>query len=169
MKIKWLSFLVLLFPLSALAQTGIYAAFSASSFDLPGLNWEYGPTVGVYHDFYHPPLFSIGADLRGSFLGSGSTKAYSGLIGPHLKIDPPVFPLHPYAEVLAGVGHVEYETSAAFTDTTKFTYQLLAGVDFTIFPRIDWRIVEFSYGGFTGLEDDFHPKTLSMGFVVRLP
>jgi hypothetical protein len=59
--------------------------------------------------------------------------------------------------------------SSARTDTTKFTYQLLAGVDFTIFPRIDWRIVEFSYGGFTGLEDDFHPKTLSMGFVVRLP
>lgn len=169
MKIQWLSILLLLSPLPAIAQTGVYVSFSASNFDLPGISWQFGPTVGIYHDFAHAPILSAGADLRGSFLGFGSTKSYSGLIGPRVQIRPHVLPLQPYVEGLVGVGHVEYGTGAVLTDATKFTYQLLAGVDLTIFPHIDWRVAEFSFGGFSGLEDNFHPKTVSTGLVLRLP
>ena len=53
---------------------------------------------------------------------------------------------------------------------TKFEYQFLGGLDFTILPRIDWRIAEFSYGGLSTFNNSsFHPKSLSSGIVLRLP
>jgi hypothetical protein len=169
MKIRFLSLLLFFLPFTSPAQTGIYASFSASNFDLLDIPWQFGPTIGVYHDFAHASFLSAGADLRGSFVGFGSSKTYSGLIGPHVQIRPHVLPLQPYFEGLVGIGHVEYGQASVRTDATKFTYQLVAGIDLTIFPHFDWRVAEFSFGGFTGLEDNFHPKTLSMGFVLRLP
>jgi hypothetical protein len=52
---------------------------------------------------------------------------------------------------------------------TKFEYQFLGGFDFTVFPRVDWRIAEFSYEGLAGLNGGFHPESISTGIVLRLP
>lgn len=168
-KTRFLLLFLLLLPFSASAQTGVYASFSASNFDLPNIGWQYGPTFGLYHDFAHAPLLSAGADARASLLGSGSTKAYTGLIGPRVQLHPHLLPVKPYAEVLIGAGQVEYGQGTAHTDSTKFAYQLIGGADVTILPRIDWRVAEFSFGGFSALGDSFHPKTLSTGVVLRLP
>src|SRR5246500_5820829 len=77
----------------AQAQTGLYAEFGASKVDAPSNNWIYGPTFGLYHDFYSVPFLHLGGDLRGSLLGvSQTTNLYSGLIGPALSLDPDVLP-----------------------------------------------------------------------------
>jgi hypothetical protein len=77
-------------------------------------------------------------------------------------------PIHPYIEALVGAGHADYGQGSAKVTATKFQYQFLGGLDLTILPRIDWRLVEFSYGGLSGLGSSFNPKTLSTGIVIRL-
>lgn len=160
---------VLLLPLSAWAQTAVYADFSASNFDVPNVGWQYGPTFGIYYDHWHVPFISLGVDGRASFIGSGSTKVYSGLIGPRVQVRPHVIPLQPYAEALIGGGNVQFGQGVARTDKNAFEYQVVAGADLTVFPRIDWRVAEFSYSGFSSLGQPFNPKTFSTGIVLRLP
>lgn len=150
----------------ARAQTGVYVDFSAARVNTINSDWIYGPTAGLYFDHGHLLFFSTGLDFRGSFLGSGgSTQLYSGLAGPRLAFHPRILPINPYIEAVVGAGHVEDGGSSA----TQFEYQFLGGVDFTILPRIDWRTVEFSYGGLSGLNGSLHPKTISTGLVLRLP
>ncbi len=147
------------------AQTGLYVDFSAARLNNPG-GWIYGPTAGIYFDHGHLLFLSTGLDLRGSFLGGGgSTQLYSGLVGPRLAIRPHVVPIKPYVEAVIGAGRVDTNSASA----TQFEYQFLGGVDLTILPRIDWRTVEFSYGGLSGLNGSLHPKTISTGLVLRLP
>jgi hypothetical protein len=154
--------------IAAHAQTGLYAEFGASKVDAPSDNWIYGPTFGLYHDFYSVPFFHLGADLRGSVLGiSQTTNLYSGTIGPRLSLHPHVLPVMPYAEGLVGIGHYDY--GAGQPSNTQFEYQFLAGIDLTVFPRLDWRVVEFSYGGLSAFNGDLHPRTISTGVVLRLP
>jgi hypothetical protein len=153
--------------LAAPAQTGLYAEFGASKVDAPSNNWIYGPTFGLYHDFFSVPLIHFGADLRGSVLGvSQTTNLYSGTIGPRVSLHPH-FLIMPYAEALFGAGH--YDFGPGQGSNTEFEYQLLGGADLTILPRLDWRVVEFSYGGLSVFSGDLHPKTFSTGLVLRLP
>jgi hypothetical protein len=154
---------------AAQAQTGLYIEYGGSKVDAPSNDWIYGPTFGVYTDLIGGvPFVHLGADLRGSVLGiSQTTTLYNGLIGPRVSLHPHVLPLMPYLEGLAGVGHFDFGANQG--SNTKFEYQFLAGVDLTVFPRVDWRVVEFSYGGLSAFSGDLHPKTLSTGLVVRLP
>src|ERR1700759_3401428 len=114
MRIVHLLVCALLFlPLSVFAQTGVYATFNASDFDLPNVNWQYGPVVGIYHNALHLPFLRLGVDGRASFIGSDSTKVYSGLGGVRAEIHPPILPLKPYAEALVGGGKVEFGQGVA--------------------------------------------------------
>lgn len=161
--------LVILSP-HASAQTGVYASFTAGKTDLPNTDWIYGPTVGAYFDSSHFPIVEWGADIRASFLGgSGKTQMQSGLVGPRLAAHLPVVPLKPYAELLIGAGHVQAGQGSAQISETKFEYQGVFGADVTVFPRIDWRVVEFSYGGLPNLGGGLNPKTISTGLVFRIP
>ena len=89
------------------------------------------------------------------------------MIGPRVSVHPRVLPFMPYLEGLGGIGY--YDFGAGQGSNTKFEYQLLAGIDYTVIPRLDWRIVEFSYGGLSALNGNLHPKTISTGLVLRLP
>jgi hypothetical protein len=149
------------------AQIGVYGEFSAQNFSQPNTGWQYGTTFGIYDDHWHVPFFALGIDGRGSIVGSGDTKTESGYGGPRLVFNPPIFPLKPYVEALVGAGHAEFGQGLARTSSTEFAYQFLGGVDWTIFPRVDWRVAEFSYGSFKDIGLD--PKSLSTGIVVRLP
>jgi hypothetical protein len=160
---------VLLLPVSALAQTAVYAIFSASDFDLPHVGWQYGPTFGIYHDAWHLPFVGVGVDARASFIGSGSTKVYSGLVGPRAQVRPHVVPLQPYVEALIGGGNVQVGQGVARTDKNVFEYQVVVGGDLTVLPHIDWRVAEFSYSGFSGMDQPFNPRAFSTGIVLRLP
>ncbi len=160
---------------AAFAQTGIYAEFTGGKISAPYTPWMYGPTVGLYHDNGFGPI-ALGLDVRGSFLrhgdtnGAGSNQSLNTLEGGvRLAITPHVLPLKPYAEALAGYGGLTTGQGTSRTSASHLTYQFLGGVDFTFFPRLDWRVVEFSYGRLTGLGDSYAPKTLSTGLVLRLP
>ena len=162
-------FLLLLFSLHAKAQVGLYAEFSAAKVNVPNSNWIYGSTFGGYIDHGHFWILSTGLDARGAILGSGVNTLDSGLVGPRLVVTPHVLPIKPYIEGLVGVGRAGYYQGTAPTTVTKFQYQFLGGVDWTLLPRIDWRVAEFSYGGLSGLGSSFNPKTISTGIVLRLP
>ncbi len=158
---------------SASAQTGVYAEFTGGKVaDTP---WTYGPTVGLYHDNGFGPI-ALGLDVRGSFLrrgdtnGAGSSQSLNTIEGGvRLAVTPHVLPIKPYAEALAGYGGLTTGQGTARTSASHLTYQFLGGLDFTFFPRLDWRVVEFSYGRLSGLGDSYAPKTLSTGLVLRLP
>jgi len=162
-------FLLLFVTIAAQAQTGIYIEYGGSKVDAPSNDWIYGPTFGLYTDLIGGvPFVHLGADLRGSVLGiSQTTTLYNGLVGPRVSLHPHVLPFMPYLEGLGGVGH--YDFGAGQDNSTKFEYQFLAGIDYTVIPRLDWRVVEFSYGGLSIFNGDLHPKTLSTGLVLRLP
>ena len=177
---KWLRFaplLLLVLALGAMAQVGVYGEFSAAKINRPNTDWIYGPTLGAYYDPWHVPFLGAGIDLRAAFLGTGSTTLDSGLAGPRLVFIPHALPFQPYAEALIGVGHTRFGQGIAKQTNTDFEYQFLGGLDITILPRIDWRVVEFSYGGVSGLGrsldpkmgSSLNPKTISTGLVVRLP
>jgi hypothetical protein len=160
--------LLLFVTIAASAQTGIYIEYGGSKVDAPSNQWVYGPTFGVYHDFYSVPLVHLGADLRASVLGiSQTTTLTSGMLGPRVSVHPRVLPIMPYLEALGGIGH--YDFGGDQGSNTQFEYQFLAGIDYTLIPRLDWRVVDFSYGGLSVFNGTLHPKTLSTGLVLRLP
>lgn len=155
--------------IGAQAQTGVYATFSASDFDAPNVSWQYGPTFGIYHDFFHFPFIGAGLDARATLTGFNTSEIYSGFAGPTIQLHPAILPIKPYVEVLAGAGHVKVGQGLAATNQTAFSYEGVAGLDWTILPRIDWRVVDFAYQEFTNLSVHATPRTVSTGIVLRLP
>ncbi len=158
-----------------LAQTGVYGELTGGKISAPNTPWMYGPTVGLYHDDGFG-LIAVGLDVRGSFLrrgntnGPGSNSSLNTLEGgARVALTPHILPVKPYVEALGGYGSLTTGQGVARTSASHFSYQLLGGVDFTFFPRLDWRVVEFSYGGLSGLGSSYDPKTLSTGLVLRLP
>jgi len=150
---------------AAHAQVGIYGTFTGTKLDTTSAPWIYGGTVGFYRD-HGLGLIAAGFDARGEFVQRKETSLKSGLVGIRLAVTPHVLPIKPYVEGLVGVGNVSV---AQGSSTTAFEYKVLGGVDWTFFPRLDWRVVEFGYGGFTGDASGVHPTTLSSGLVFRLP
>ena len=164
----WMVLLLGMLARRGYAQTGVYLDFSAAKLSAGTGDWMYGPTVGLYHSVGYG-LVSAGLDARGTFLTRDGAHLYSGLVGPRLALTPHVLPFKPYVEGLVGVGNYGTGAVGGNATSTNFEYQLLGGVDMTILPRIDWRVVEFSYGGLSVLNGSYNPKTLSTGIVLRLP
>jgi len=160
---------LIVFSFSARAQTGIYASFSSSDFNTPNVGRQNGATFGLYHDAFHLPFIRIGLDARATLLGSDSTSVYAGYIGPHIQLHPHVIPFMPYVEGLVGAGHVDVGQGVAADDKTAFAYEGVVGLDWTLLPHFDWRVLEYSFGSFSGLNAPVSPRTLSTGVVLRLP
>ncbi len=159
--------------LPAGAQVAIYGEFSAANFNVPNVGYQYGSTFGLYYDKYKIPFFKLGLDGRGTVVGGGSDGASvrSGLGGPRVSFKLPVIPFRPYVEGLVGAAsaHAGAPGSAAYYSATKFEYNGVAGLDYTVLPFIDWRVFEFSYGGLSSFNGSFNPRVLSTGIVFRLP
>jgi hypothetical protein len=111
----------------------------------------------------------VGVDLRGSFARSNGGASFdTGSIGPRIGLNTHILPIHPYIEGTIGLGHIDFP--GPIGSETKFEYQVLGGLDFTILPRIDWRVAEYSYGGLSTINNyNYRPKSLSTGLVLRLP
>ena len=162
-------------PGALTAQTAIYGEFTGGTVPAANTQWMFGPTVGLYHD-NGLGLVALGYDVRGSFLSRGnaagaSTNESLNLleVGARFAITPHVLPIKPYVEALGGYGGLTVGRGSARQSGSHATYQFLGGVDLTFLPRLDWRVVEFSYGRLSGLGDTYAPKTLSSGIVFRLP
>jgi hypothetical protein len=154
---------------TAHAQTALYGQFSASHFNsLPNTNeWGYGGGFGLYSDFQKIPFGKVGGDVRLQFTRPATnTTLFSMLLGPRIALHPHIIPLNPYAEFLFGAGHFSYGNNAP--STTQFDWRVLGGLDKTVLPHLDWRVIEVSYGQLNTYSGQLQPITISTGIVLRL-
>ncbi len=158
-------------PLSLHAQLGLYGAFTVQNLGVPNdssYNF-YGGTFGAYLASGRLAILSLGVDLRGSFTRNSGNSFDSGSIGPRLALNLHVLPIQPYVEGTVGLGSLNLAGGSP-SNGIGFEYQVLGGLDYTILPRVDWRVAEYSYGGLPSLNNyGYHPKSLSTGLVLRLP
>jgi hypothetical protein len=156
---------VLLSAATAKAQIGVYTGFTGAHLDSASgsSTTVYGPLVGIY--LQSGRFIAIGADARGAFLNGNHNQFYTGAIGPRIAIKPPVLPIKPYAEALFGVA--SYNGGNSSPNTTYVNYQILGGIDATILPRIDWRVIEFDYSAV--YNNPINAKSLTTGLIIRLP
>lgn len=151
----------LFFTAIAGAQVGVYAGFSGTHLNTPaGTSTIYGPLFGFYAQHGRP--LAIGADVRASLFNHNGAHFNTIAVGPRIAIRPPVLPLKPYFEALVGLASYGNSSTSPYLN-----YQLLGGVDFTILPRIDWRVIEYDYSALAG--NSANTKTLTTGIVLRLP
>jgi hypothetical protein len=151
----------------AAAQLGISGAFTASRLDHPVTNvgsptMLYGTTVSAYYQ--RGDFLALGGDVRANFLGGSGVSLNSGVAGPRVAAKLHAVPLQIYGEALGGFG--SYTSSSTASNAIEAEYQLVVGVDATILPRIDWRVVEYNY---TGASGNLSSNSLSTGIVLRIP
>lgn len=157
-------FCLLLAPSPVRAQIAVYAGYSGASINGGGTDWAYGPLFGAYKQTgYAANTVSIGGDLRASFLSRNNFHYYTGAAGPRISFKAPILPFRPYVEGLVGVGNVQTDGR---NSNNHFNYQVLGGLDMTVFPRLDWRVVEFDYSAVSG--QSVNAKTLTTGLVLRI-
>jgi hypothetical protein len=150
----------------ARAQNGVYAEFSAEPLHNTTAPTQYGTTVGALLENRSLKLVTAGVDFRGSFVsGTGNTSVDTGLAGLRIAIHPQVLPISPYGELLVGMSH--YALGTGLAANTDFATAAVVGVDHTLLPHVDWRVIEISYGR-VNASTAFNPVTYSTGLVVRL-
>jgi len=155
----------LLLPQALHAQLAIYGAGTGASLSNANTNWAYGGLGGIYKQGGHlGSIINLGADLRGTFLSREGFHYYTGAAGPRLAIKPHVIPLDPYIEGLIGVA--SYNSGNGSSSSTHFNYQVVGGLDLTILPHVDWRLVDVAYSGVA--EQSIKAVTFSTGLVLRL-
>ena len=144
-----------------------------------------GGTGGAYWDFMKLGPVKLGVDARGSILttkrgayinfdGPGA-RIYSVLGGVRASFHTPIAALKPYIQGSVGLGRSDYGlfnngSSGSNGIYNNFEYQGLAGVDVRLLPMLDWRMVEFGYGGldpFGTYGHNYPIKQVSSGFVVH--
>src|SRR5271163_1746156 len=137
--------------LPSAAQLGLSGDFTVSRLSHPVSSVSspttlYGETVSAYYQ--RGIFFAYGGDVRASFLGGSGISLNSGAIGPRVAIKPHALPLQVYGEALGGFN--SYTGGAFVSSTTQAEYQLIVGIDATVFPHIDWRAVEYTYTNGSG-------------------
>jgi len=149
--------------LHAQAKLAIYGAGGTEKSGLQHSGWNAAGIFGFYYGLRHFGPLDLSADVRGDL----SSNIYSGVLGPRLAVKIPVVPTRPYGEFL--FGESSYSTqSNGNRNANDFTYRAVVGVDFTLIPHFDWRVVDYSYSsGITQLNASVHPKTITTGFVIR--
>lgn len=167
MHCKQLAFLPLLLltlcssPLHAQARLAIYGTIGGEKSGLPNQGWTRAETVGAYFGIAKAGPLAFSVDGRADL----SSNINSGLIGPRLAVHLPLFPVKPYAEILIG-GSSYSRTAAGLKDANQFVARAVFGADTTIFPHLDWRIADFSYG-LNKADGGDRALSLTTGLVVR--
>ncbi|GGA71945.1 hypothetical protein GCM10011507_24430 [Edaphobacter acidisoli] len=140
-----------------------------------------GGTLGAYYDFKSFGPVRLGADVRGTLSsakrgaetfsnGSGS-RLYDGLGGVRASFKTRWAPIRPYIQGSAGFAKSDYGVTDPIIHN-NFQYMGYAGVDIKVLPVMDFRLVEFGYGGLNPLGTNGHNypvKTVSSGIVFHLP
>jgi len=189
MKLRWLIVSTLLValaipcvPLRA-QQVGIYAALSGdrrhvtdyldsqSGGDSTKTNWPFGPTIGFYNDFSHAGPIYLGSDSRLEF-ARGSYSSNALLFGLRLAAKPVAVPLKPYIQ--ASLGMVHFNKTDLNASSTNLEYRIAGGLDYTLLPHVDWRVIEigggsiFDYNIGNGTHQGNSLTTYSTGVVFRI-
>lgn len=119
---------------------------------------------------------SAGAYLQGSLLGlvvrstalpsNSAIRVYDATLGPRMAVSLPFVRL--YAEAGGGMGHAGYyDSSGNLASAWGAAWQANLGFARTLFPRVEWRILEGSYGRvFAG--PGVSPVMLSTGVTLHV-
>ncbi len=147
--------------MQAQARLAIYGTAGTEESDLPNSAWKLAGTFGLYYGIYDFGPVYLSVDARGDL----SSDINSGFAGPRLAVKLPVLPLKPYGEIIFGVSSYP-QTVAGLQYSNNFAYRYVVGLDSTILPHLDWRVVDFSYANNT-YEGNDHAKTVTSGLVIR--
>jgi hypothetical protein len=142
----------------AQAKLAVYGTVGAEKNGQANVGWTGAGTLGLYFGLHNLGPLAFSADARADL----ASTIKSGLVGPRLALHLPAFPIKPYAEVLIGVTTYPSQPNG-IKPANRFAGRAVGGIDTTILPRVDWRIIDFSYG----IDHDFRPETLSTGLVLR--
>ena len=186
MKLRSLpALLALAICLPASAQFAVYGKFDALRLNAAtvgsagqSVTWFTGPGGGIYYDFVHFGPLSLGVDLRGNILFAQQQKYRSGLLGIRLAANPPVLPIRPFIQGSVGAGGSRFNVApiggtSNYSYSTKFQYEVLAGLDYTLLPHFDVRLAEIGYGRMSGISSTANAPnatlfTISAGVVLRI-
>ena len=161
---RFLLLLLLAFTTTALhaqAKLAIYGSGGVERIGIANDNWKPAGIVGIYYGLANLGPLALSADARAHL----STDANSGLFGPRLALKLPAFPIKPYAEFLFGFSNYT-SFGSTHRDATSFAYRGVAGLDTTILPHIDWRVVDFSIGRIPDVVSS-NNINVSTGIVLR--
>jgi hypothetical protein len=150
----------------ASAQVSVYGDLSANKLTSPSATSVlFGPTLGVTALFVDGGRLTVGADLRGSFVGGGQRLDQIS-IGPRFSLKTKRF--EPYAEFLVGFGRYNGGSGSPYTASTDGEIQVNAGIDHKVRGNFDWRVFEIGYEQYYGNGGVFNPKTFSTGVVYHI-
>jgi hypothetical protein len=183
MKLRWLTVLLALAisSIAAHAQIGVYGTFNSVRLTASSIGssvqttaWYGGAGAGIYYNFLHMGPIALGADLRGDLLTGNQQKYRSALFGLRLAANPPLLPIRPYVQASVGAGGASHSglNGVGTIYSEKFQYLVAGGVDYTLVPHVDFRVVEVGYGRMTGISSGGTVPTstlvsVSTGLVVR--
>jgi hypothetical protein len=124
--------------------TGLNSTYTTSSY------WATGVGGGATLRLLHIAGVGVGLDLRGS-TRPGTQGADTGMGGIKLSVKPPLAPIRVYVEAAGGyVGTratVTTGPASGNTATDEFAaYEILGGIDYTLLPHLDLRLVEVGGG-----------------------
>jgi hypothetical protein len=109
----------------------------------------------------------LGWVLRGTAEPAGGTfHIYNAVIGPRVTLDLPL--LQPFLEAAGGIGHSTYDAANGnLGGSWGAAWQVAAGVEHGLLPRIRWRVVEVAYGHiYAG--PGVSPTVISTGLTLHL-
>jgi hypothetical protein len=138
------------------AQVAIYGEATGANIGFKNTPHVYGGTFGIYDTKPVGPV-ALGFDVRVGLTKRGGTSQPlsdaaldMGQLGLRAAFTGWKLPVKPYAEVLVGPAYWR------------------GGLDVSILPKVQWRVVEFSYGRMGGVPNFVEPETLSTGIVLVL-
>jgi hypothetical protein len=156
-------------------QWAVYGMGTGANLRVPSSNYLYGGSLGLYRQNAGTPKVAWGPDFRVSLMVHGDVTGQFtderldlGTVGARV-VGLPGAKLRPYGEALLGFGY--WRAGEGLTRQDKYTgvLQALVGVDYTIKPRIDWRVAEIGYARLNGQSYYINPLTFSTGIVLRVP
>jgi hypothetical protein len=151
-----------------------------------------GGAGGIFYDFKTYGPVRLGIDARGMITNStqGAYTSFnaagghlsSGLGGVRASFHTPFVPLKPYVEGMVGVARTNFGTgynsglatggvsnTTGVQSSTHLEYDALAGLDISILPIVDFRLVELGYGAVEANSHTYPVGTISTGLVFHLP
>ncbi len=150
-------------PTSGLgSHTGnFFAEFSAANLG-QGSGFISGASAGGY---FQGRL--LGMVLRATAApGGDSFHVYSAVLGPRIAFDLPM--VKPFLEAGGGIGHSSYYNPAGdFSRAWGPAWQVDAGVEHSLLPWVNWRILEVAYGHID-VGSGIAPTIVSSGLTLHL-
>jgi opacity protein-like surface antigen len=107
----------------------------------------FGYSLGGYDDFFHSGKLSAGIDMRLQDLHANNAMLRDFFLGVRVSGTPWNRPIKPYVQ--ASVGVTTTKPPQSTVHTSKGSYLIMAGADYTLARHVDLRMLEVGYGSLT--------------------